>query len=124
MPDRVIVLLAGARTRDALYMGSALVRLLAFPKVKIVAITAMRAASASVIRSGSPADHMPELSSDDTVHVAGAPALVKAVETLSRKARATCFADAFVASGNQEHDLLTRVRNWIVPSAEFVAASP
>jgi 3-phenylpropionate/trans-cinnamate dioxygenase ferredoxin reductase subunit len=123
MPDRPVVVLAGARTRNALYMGRALIRLLAFPKVKVMAITAMKTAQASVIRSGSPVDHMPQLNSEDIVHVAGSPALVKAVEAVSRTARATCFADAFVASENQQHNLLARMRNWLAPSAELIAAS-
>jgi 3-phenylpropionate/trans-cinnamate dioxygenase ferredoxin reductase subunit len=123
MPDRRIVVLAGARTRNALYMGRALVRLLAFPQVKVVAITSMKTPSASVIRSGSPVDYMPELSRRDTVHVAGSPVLVKAVEVPSRTAGAACFADAFVASGGEEYGLLTRMRKWIGPSPELVGAT-
>jgi len=124
MPDRPIVLIAGGRNRAALYMGRALLRLLAFPKVDVTAVVSGANAASSVIRSGSPIDHMPELRRDDIVHVAGSPALVQAVEKLSRAAQVPCFADAFVPNAPEEDGLVGRIRKWITPASEYMGAAP
>lgn len=95
MPDREIVAVVGARTRDAYYMAPALKRLVAFPAVQIVPVLQYGPTHSDVVRSGSPADHLPRLRADDIVYAAGAPGMVKAVSDIARTAGATCYADPF-----------------------------
>jgi NAD(P)H-flavin reductase/ferredoxin len=114
MPDRQIVVVAGARTRQSLYMGPALLRLATFPKVRVVPVLATAPRGGTVFPLGTPLDFMPPLTPADIVFAAGAPAMVKAISTLARAAGAPCFADPFIASANEE-GLISRARKWLAP---------
>lgn len=94
MPDREIVAVVGARTREAYYMAPALKRLAAFPGARITPVLQYGQTSDRV-PIGSPADYLPRLAPDDIVYAAGAPGLVQAVSEIARTAGATCHADPF-----------------------------
>jgi hypothetical protein len=123
MPDRPIVLIAGGRNRDALYMGRALVRLLAFPKVEITAVVSKLLPSSSVIRSGSPVDHILALCCDDIVRVAGSPALVKSVEAWPARPRLLALPMLSSPAPAGEDSLVERIRKWIMLAPEPVGAT-
>ena len=108
-PDREIVVIVGARSRDALYMGASLLRLTAFPGVCVVPILSKGDAD-DVFCVGSPVDVMPPLSSNDLVYVCGAPGMVAAIEEIAREEGATCFADPFEPSQAPATALLARAR--------------
>ena len=95
-PSREMIVIAGARDPRNLYMAEALAWLAKTGVAKAVATSS--GGKAADILSGRPTDHLPELRPDDTVHVAGAPEMVAAVQALCEDAGATCYADAFVAS--------------------------
>ena len=95
-PSREMIVIAGARDPRNLYMTEALAWLANTGVVKVVATSS--GGKAANILSGRPTSHLPELRPDDTVHVAGAPEMVAAVQALCEDAGATCYADAFVAS--------------------------
>jgi NAD(P)H-flavin reductase/ferredoxin len=114
MPDRPIVVIAGARTRPSLYMGPALLRLATFPKVRVVPVLASAPKGGTVFPVGTPVDYMPPLNRSDLVFAAGAPAMVTAISALARAAGAPCFADPFIASAEEE-GLISRARKWLAP---------
>lgn len=104
MPDREIVAVVGARTRESFYMVPALKRLAAFPKVQIVPVLQYGVARESVIQRGSPADCLPRLNADDIVYACGGPGMTQAIAQIARTAGATCFVDPFVpAEPTQDH---------------------
>ncbi|AMJ61431.1 2Fe-2S iron-sulfur cluster-binding protein [Bosea sp. PAMC 26642] len=98
-PAREMVVIAGARDPRNLYMTDALAWL-AGTGVGHVVATATGATLEGVM-VGRPTDHLPALRADDTVHVAGSPEMVAAVQMLCEAAGATCHADAFVASATK-----------------------
>ena len=94
MPDREIIAVIGARTREVYYMAPALRRLTAFPRVKVTPVL-QYGASSDCVPIGSPADYLPPLTPDDVVYACGAPGLVQAVSQIARTAGAKCHADPF-----------------------------
>jgi NAD(P)H-flavin reductase/ferredoxin len=101
MPDRELVVIAGARTRDSLYMGKALLRLMAFPNAQVVPVVEHARSRADLIKSGTPLDHLPALGPDDIVYAAGAPAMVEAVGAAARAAGARWYADPFSPAASE-----------------------
>lgn len=98
-PSRAMIVIAGARDPRNLYMSESLAWLKQTGVAQIIA-TSSGDKAAGVLR-GRPTDHLPELQPDDTVYVAGAPEMVRAVQALCEEAGVTCYADAFVASSRK-----------------------
>jgi naphthalene 1,2-dioxygenase ferredoxin reductase component len=94
-PDREMILIAGARNPSNLYMREAF-QWLRNTGVDDLVLTATGPTSASDVKAGRPTLHMPPLYPTDTVYVAGASAMVTAVEFLAETAGATCYADPFL----------------------------
>ncbi len=117
-PRRHLVLIAGARDLDALYMIPALCRLARFPHVIIIPTALRRQGVTSAVQFGQPTEYLPALSSNDLIYVAGGPAIVGATAQIAQSSGASCFADPFlpaVAASNGE-TFLSRSARWIVPS--------
>ncbi len=95
MPDREIVVVVGVNKRNDLYMAKALLRLVAFPKVQVVAALRESDRPNSPFQIGSPLDFMPRLAPDDIVYACGAPGLVDGVAAKARAAGACCYVDPF-----------------------------
>lgn len=95
-PSREMIVIVGARDPRNLYMAESLTWLAETGVAKIMP-TSSGGAAAGILR-GRPTDHLPELQPDDTVYVAGAPALVAAVQARCEAAGTVCHADPFVAS--------------------------
>lgn len=93
-----IRIIAGARDPDSLYMRPAL-RWLRDMGIDDIVTTVRNAASGDAL-PGTPDDYLSSLSSDDVVHVAGAPILVDAVKARALARAARCYADPFTPSGN------------------------
>ncbi|MCK7613903.1 2Fe-2S iron-sulfur cluster-binding protein [Roseibium sediminicola] len=91
-PGREIRLIAGARTRDGLYMRDA-VRWLQARGIPIT-LTASDGDNDTVM-TDRPHQLIGSLTSDHVVYSAGAPAHVEAMRELARRAGATFYADPF-----------------------------
>lgn len=116
-PVRELVMIVGARTIDSLYMIPALCRLALFPRVTIIATVATQQTISCAIRHGDPISYLPNLSSDDTVYVAGHPTFVQAVFRAAHASSAPCFADPFLAATNKTNDdatLIDRAAAWLL----------
>lgn len=91
---RDLVVIAGAREAEGLYMRRSLEWLID-DGVRDVIATAEIGAINPVLR-GRPTHYLPSLGQEDTVYVAGPPPLVDAVKIKSRAAAARCYADPFL----------------------------
>ena len=113
-PQRELVFVVAARTIRSLYMHAALCRLALFPNVTIIPLVSEPQSVSHAIRSGRPTDHLPELSPDDVVYTAGAPAMTESVARIAKAAGAQCFTDPFVPEARpaQQATLMTRFTGW------------
>ena len=93
-----IRIIAGARDPDSLYMRPALGWLRDMGVDDIVTTVRNGPRDGAVL--GTPDLYLDALSSDDVVHVAGAPSLVDAVKARALEYAARCYADPFTPSSN------------------------
>src|SRR5258705_2154756 len=87
---------------------------------------------AGPVLPGRPTHYLPSLGPEDTVYVAGPPALVDSVKLKSRAASARCYADPFLPNA-QPLSLIERVMAMLrraasaprsAPLAKLVSANP
>ncbi|MFZ3360702.1 MAG: 2Fe-2S iron-sulfur cluster-binding protein [Xanthobacteraceae bacterium] len=124
-PKRQLVLVAGARDLESLYMIPALCRLALFPGVRIIPTVQTSQSITTAVRFGPPIDYLPPLGSGDTVYAAGSPRLVQAVAHAAAASGATCFSDPFLPAtgGDDAATLLSRTFGWLTPSAKSPRAA-
>lgn len=129
-PERGMVLIAGARNPDNLYMAPALEWLCATGPAHAV-MTATEPHERAGIMAGRPTLHCPAFHDTDTVYAAGAPAMVAAVEELAIAAGATCYADPFTPAVPDRSwrrwigdRLAFRRRGRLTPAAPVKTAGP
>jgi len=118
---RDLVVIAGAREAEGLYMRRSLEWLIDDGVRDVIAI-AEQGATRPVL-PGRPTHYLPSLGPEDTVYVAGPPPLVDAVKIKSRAAAARCYADPFLPNA-QPLSLVDRVMAMLRrPAAAPVPAS-
>jgi hypothetical protein len=95
-------------------MHAALCRLALFPNVTIIPLVSEPQNVSHAVREGRPAEHLPQLSPDDVVYAAGAPAMTDSVARMAKAAGARCYTDPFVAEASLsgEASLMTRFTGW------------
>jgi 3-phenylpropionate/trans-cinnamate dioxygenase ferredoxin reductase subunit len=123
-PNRMIMLIVGGSTLDALYMGPALGRLKQFPNVRILPCCSAPHTPYKAIRPGRPTDYLPRLYSSDVVYTCGVPAMVDDIRAIAAKAGAACYADPFVETKDEkmgEQTTLAKALAWL-PLPNAVAA--
>jgi NAD(P)H-flavin reductase/ferredoxin len=122
---RDLVVIAGSRDADGLYMRRSLEWLID-DGVRDVTATAEVGAVNPVLR-GRPTHYLPSLGPEDTVYVAGPPPLVDAVKIKSRAAAARCYADPFLPNA-QPLSLIDRIMSMLrrpaAAPAEALAPRP
>jgi NAD(P)H-flavin reductase/ferredoxin len=113
-PERMMMIIAGGRTLDSLYMGQALVRLSHFPNVFVVPVCSRPEKLINGVMHGRPTDYLPQMSPTDVVYACGAPAMVNSVKAIAARYGAVCYSDPFMpATDTVEQNVLTRVREWL-----------
>jgi 3-phenylpropionate/trans-cinnamate dioxygenase ferredoxin reductase subunit len=95
-PGRELIVIAGARDSESIYMRRSLDWLID-DGVRDVIATAEVGAIDPVL-PGRPTLYLPSLGPEDTVYVAGPPGLVDTVRAKARAAAARCYADPFLPS--------------------------
>jgi NAD(P)H-flavin reductase len=117
-PHRRLVAVIGARALASLYMIDALCALARYPNVTVVPVVETPQNVSTVIRVGSVVDHIPELSSEDSVHVCGPRQLVEAVCGIAAAAGAMCYCVPFLPQGpaRQEERAVAPARS-LTPAA-------
>jgi len=116
-PERPILVIAGGRSIQSLYMGPALVQLGRFPNVRIIPVCSTLQASTPVVRPGRPTDYLPRLLPTDVLYACGSPEMVAAIKSAAAFVGAVCYADPFLPSNDTMGEtFLTRARQWLATS--------
>ncbi|MGB8399998.1 2Fe-2S iron-sulfur cluster-binding protein [Bradyrhizobium sp.] len=113
-PQRELIFVVAARTIQSLYMHAALCRLALFPNVRIIPVVSEPQNVSHAVRHGRPTDHLPNLSPDDVVYTAGAPAMTDSVARIAMAAGARCYTDPFLpdAKPAEQVHLMSRLTGW------------
>lgn len=113
-PERMMMIIAGGRTIEALYMGPALARLARFPNVLVVPVCSTPQTLNKAVNLGRPTDFLPHLLPTDVLYACGAPAMVDSIKSIAARIGAACYADPFMATIDDtvEESVLTRAMGW------------
>jgi NAD(P)H-flavin reductase/ferredoxin len=109
-PHREMVVIAGARDLDGLYMRRSLDWLIDDGVRDVIAVA--ESEYGGPILPGRPTHYLPSLGLEDTVYVAGPPGLVDTVKRKARAAAARCYADPFLP-GEQKPSLIDRIMQML-----------
>jgi 3-phenylpropionate/trans-cinnamate dioxygenase ferredoxin reductase component len=109
-PHRELVVIAGARDLDGLYMRRSLDWLIDDGVRDVIAVT--ESEYGGPILPGRPTHYLPSLGLEDTVYVAGPPGLVDTVKHKARAAAARCYADPFL-QGDQKPSFMDRIMQML-----------
>jgi 3-phenylpropionate/trans-cinnamate dioxygenase ferredoxin reductase subunit len=102
-PLRRMMIIAGGRTIESLYMGPALARLARFPNVLVVPVCS--SSQTSAVMRGRPTDYLPKLLPTDVLYACGAPGMVDSVKSIAAHVGAVCYADPFLpTSGDRSEE--------------------
>jgi NAD(P)H-flavin reductase/ferredoxin len=118
-PQRRIMIIAGGRSIESLYMGPALEQLARFPNVLVVPVCSTPQNLTNVVMPGRPTDYLPRLLPTDVLYACGAPGMVDAIKAIAAQAGAACYADPFLPATDSPSDenVLARAAGWLaVPS--------
>lgn len=118
-PERTMVVIAGGRTIESLYMGQALARLASFPNVAVVPVCSTPQTVAPAVRLGRPTEFLPHLLPTDVVYACGAPGMVEQIKSIAAVAGVVCHADPFLPTTDDtaEEGVLTRAIGWLARPA-------
>jgi 3-phenylpropionate/trans-cinnamate dioxygenase ferredoxin reductase subunit len=125
-PQRKMMIIAGGRTIESLYMGAALTRLSRFPNVVVVPVCSTPQNVTKAVNLGRPTDFLPPLVPTDVVYVCGAPGMVDSVKSIAGRVGAACYADPFVPTTDDKvkvkvkGSVLTRAMGWLSPPSRQV----
>jgi 3-phenylpropionate/trans-cinnamate dioxygenase ferredoxin reductase subunit len=113
-PKRKMVIIAGGRTIESLYMGPALVQLARFPGVLVVPVCSTPQTSTNAVKLGRPTDYLPRLLPSDVLYACGAPGMVDSIKSIAAHLGAACYADPFVPTTDDtvEESIVTRAMGW------------
>jgi NAD(P)H-flavin reductase/ferredoxin len=114
-PVRRMMIIAGGRTIESLYMGPALVQLARFPNVVVVPVCSTPQTSIDAVKLGRPTDFLPHLLPTDVLYACGAPGMVDSVKSIAAHFGAVCYADPFLPTTDDtvEEGVLTRAMGWL-----------
>ena len=116
-PQRLMMIIAGGRSIESLYMGPALAQLAPFPNVLVVPVCSSLRTLSKGMKPGRPTDYLPRLLPTDVLYACGAPAMVDSIKSIAAGFGAACYADPFVPTIDEtvEGGVLTRAMGWLSP---------
>ena len=114
-PERRMMIIAGGRTIESLYMGPALVRLASFPNVHVVPVCSTPQTLTNAVQLGRPTDYLPPLLPSDVLYACGAPGMVDSIKSIAARIGAVCYADPFLPTTDDtvEESVLSRATGWL-----------
>jgi 3-phenylpropionate/trans-cinnamate dioxygenase ferredoxin reductase subunit len=114
-PERTMIIIAGGRTIESLYMWPALVRLASFPNVHVVPVCSTPQKLANAVNLGRPTDYLPPLLRSDVLYACGAPGMVDSIKSIAARNGAVCYADPFLPTTDDtvEEGVLNRAMGWL-----------
>ena len=119
-PNRKMMIIAGGRNIEALYMGPALGRLARFPNVRVIPVCSTPQTMTAAVKRGRPTDFLPHLRPTDVLYACGAPGMVDSIKSIAARIGAVCYADPFLPTTDDtvEQSILTRAMGWLaLPTA-------
>jgi NAD(P)H-flavin reductase/ferredoxin len=122
-PQRRMMIIAGGRTIESLYMGPALVRLGRFPNVFVVPVCSTPQTLTPAVKQGRPTDYLPRLLPTDVLYACGAPGMVDSIKSIAALIGAVCYADPFLPTTDDkaEESVLSRAMGWLaVPTSRQI----
>jgi ferredoxin-NADP reductase/ferredoxin len=126
-PEREIVLVAGVRSSDPIYMASALERLVRFPNTDVIVTIGRRLGLSDLVRAGYPSDNIPALRPDDIVYACGPAQLIEALSPAVAESGAEFYTDAFEPAGESAGNLLEgakRLKQLLIPEGGWSLTLP
>jgi CDP-4-dehydro-6-deoxyglucose reductase, E3 len=125
-PERKIVLIAGVRTADPIYMTPALAQLVRFPNVEVIVAMGRRPSVSEQVREGYPNDHLPSLSETDIVYACGPTHLIEALSSSVAGSKAQFHFDPFEPAQDEVDfiESLKRLKRVLTEQPEFVVTVP
>jgi 3-phenylpropionate/trans-cinnamate dioxygenase ferredoxin reductase subunit len=114
-PERKMMIIAGGRTIESLYMGRALGELARFPNVFIVPVCSTPQTLTNAVLPGRPTDYLPRLLPTDVLYACGAPGMVDSIKSIAGRIGAVCYADPFLSTTDEtaEKGIMTRAMGWL-----------
>ncbi len=114
-PARSMMIIAGGRSIESLYMGTALARLARFPNVVVVPVCSTPQTAFPAVMLGRPTDYLPPLVPTDVLYACGAPGMVDSIKSIAARSGAVCYADPFLPTTDDrtEASILTRAMGWL-----------
>jgi 3-phenylpropionate/trans-cinnamate dioxygenase ferredoxin reductase subunit len=122
-PERMMMIIAGGRTIESLYMGPALMQLARFPNVLAVPVCSTPQTLSKAVKPGRPTDYLPRLLPTDVLYACGAPGMVDSIKSIAAHVGAVCYADPFLPTIDHtvEESVLTRAMGWLaVPTSRLM----
>jgi 3-phenylpropionate/trans-cinnamate dioxygenase ferredoxin reductase subunit len=118
-PERMMMIIAGGRTIESLYMGPALGQLARFPNVLVLPVCSTPQTSSKAVKLGRPTDYLPHLLPSDVLYACGAPGMVDSIKSIAAHIGAVCYADPFLPTSDDtvEESVLTRAMGWLAVPA-------
>jgi NAD(P)H-flavin reductase len=113
--ERRMMIIAGGRTIESLYMWPALVRLANFPNVHVVPVCSTPQTLTNAVQLGRPTDYLPRLLPSDLLYACGAPGMVDSIKSIAARNGAVCYADPFLPTTDDtiEEGVLSRATGWL-----------
>jgi NAD(P)H-flavin reductase/ferredoxin len=111
-PERRMMIIAGGRTIESLYMGPALVQLGRFSNVFVVPVCSAPQTLTTAVKPGRPTDYLPRLLPTDVLYACGAPGMVDSIKSIAALIGAVCYADPFLPT-TDDRSVLTRAMGWL-----------
>jgi 3-phenylpropionate/trans-cinnamate dioxygenase ferredoxin reductase subunit len=114
-PQRRMMIIAGGRTIESLYMFPALVRLARFRNVLVVPVCSSPQTSSKSVNLGRPTDYLPRLLASDVLYACGAPEMVDSIKSIAARIGAVCYADPFLPTldDTERESVLNRATGWL-----------
>ena len=114
-PERMMMIIAGGRTLESLYMAPALEQLAGFPNVLVVPVCSAPQMSSNAVNPGRPTDYLPHLLPSDVLYACGSPGMVASIKSIAAHTGAVCYADPFLPTSDDavEKGVLTRAISWL-----------
>jgi NAD(P)H-flavin reductase/ferredoxin len=114
-PRRMMMIIAGGRTIESLYMAPALAQLAPFPNVLVVPVCSTLQTLNKGVKPGRPTDYLPLLLPTDVLYACGAPGMVDSIKSIAARVGAICYADPFLPTTDDtvKESVLTRAIGWL-----------
>lgn len=114
-PQRNMVVIAGGRDIESLYMSPAAVRLARFPNVRVIPVCSKPQSVSKGVSLGRPTEYLPPLLPSDVLYACGAPGMVDSIKSMAARVGAVCYADPFMPTVDHtvKKSILTRAMGWL-----------